>query len=394
MMTFVYIAVAASAISLLALFLLDKLAKARAGRIDVEGSLREILEAKARGEISEAEFARRQAALFETVLAKDGRVRSDKLPALIGVVVLAIVAAASGIYLAGPSTPPIDDKSVLTAWPEEQPATNSGGDLNTVVKRLADKLANDPSNGEGWLLLAKTYGELRNYPEAAEAYAEAAKWLPPDADLLADWVDASVMANGRVWDGETRKRVQRAVALDPQHLKALALAGSEAFDRKDYKGAIGYWKRMSKVATEGSMDRKLAEANIAEAESMLSGRMPAPAEAAPTPSVGGTLSIASSLKRQVSDQDTVFITARKPDGKGPPLAVLRLTAGNLPIDFHLDDSLAILPGQSISGASEVLITAKVSKSGKAEDGPGDVYAVPVKTRVGEQKLRLELSAVR
>src|SRR6185369_13420377 len=63
--------------------------------------------------------------------------------------------------------------------PNATPAT-SAGNLDTAVKKLADKLANDPGNGDGWLLLAKTYSELGRFPEAAAAYEKAAALLPPD----------------------------------------------------------------------------------------------------------------------------------------------------------------------------------------------------------------------
>jgi cytochrome c-type biogenesis protein CcmH/NrfG len=68
-----------------------------------------------------------------------------------------------------------------------------------------------------------------------------------------------------------RDIVKRALAADPKHLKSLALAGSEAFDRSDFKAAIDYWKRMKATAPSGSMDAKLADSNIEEAMSRISG---------------------------------------------------------------------------------------------------------------------------
>lgn len=145
---------------------------------------------------------------------------------------------------------------------------NSGGDLNTMVKRLASKMEKDPNNGEGWLLLARTYNELRQPKEAANAFSKAAALLPPDATMMADWIDARVLSNDRKWDAESKEIISRGLKLDPKHLKLLALAGSEAFERADYAAAISYWKQIQTVAPAGSKDANLAEMNIKEALSL------------------------------------------------------------------------------------------------------------------------------
>lgn len=153
---------------------------------------------------------------------------------------------------------------------------NVGGDLMVMVKRLADKMAKNPEDSEGWLLLARTYSEINQPKEAAKAYAKAAALLPPDATLLADWANMHVVANGGKWDAEARKIVQRALATDAKHLKTLSLAGTEAFDRADYKTAIDFWKRLQAASEVDSMDAKLAESNIQEAKALRSGKKPTP----------------------------------------------------------------------------------------------------------------------
>lgn len=254
---------------------------------DISAALREILLARAAGEISAEEFERRQAALHAALLETPQQNPPSVLrhlrwavPALIAII--AVPPLVLYAFYGKPQEPVITPAPVSMSGlraPEakpqsQQPQANSGGDLNTVVKRLADKMAKDPNNGEGWLLLARTYGELRQPGEAANAYAKAAALLPPDAGSLAEWADARVQANGRKWDDETREIVKRALSADPRHLKALALAGSEAFDRADYKLAVNYWKRMQAAAPAGSMDAKLAEMNIQEANAKLAGKKP------------------------------------------------------------------------------------------------------------------------
>lgn len=407
-MTFVYIVLASIALSLLVLWGLGKYAANKSTavpKVDVAAALRELLLAKAEGRIDQAEFDRQQAALHAAVLdsaqvqSAFSPVLGKKLGLIAGAVV--VVLAAAALWMSTPSTEAPKTASLAepgTMPPLTQtPQASSGGDLNTVVKKLADKMVNDPNNGEGWLLLAKTYSELRRHADADAAYAKASALVALDAQALADWADAHVMTKDRTWDDEGRKIVKRALAADPKHVKSLALAGSEAFSRADYKSAIDFWKRMKAVAAPDSMDGKLADANIAEANAMLSGKKPSAAKTEPAIAVGavaGVVTLNPKLKGKVAPDDTLFVTAKALDGAGAPLAVWRYKGSDFPIEFRLDDSAAIMPGRTISQFSEVLVTAKVSKSGSAESAKGDLVATPVKARLGNTTLVVELNTER
>lgn len=401
-MSLLLIGLASVVVSLLLLFGLEKLISRGGKKSDIAAELRDLLIAKAEGRIDQAEFERQQALLHATVLKSDsGSATRDWTVVLRWAVpALLIVLVAGGLYWGAPtpSGVPASGNDEMAKLPEvkQNAQAGSGGDLNTVAKKLADKMAKDPNNGEGWLLLAKTYTELRRHAEADAAYEKASALVTLDASALADWADARVMTKDRKWDDEARKIVKRAVAADPKHVKALALAGSEAFDRADYKAAIDFWKRMKAAAAPDSMDVKLADANIAEANSMLSGKKPAASAvpAAQIDAVAGTVTLSSKLKGKVGAEDTVFVTAKAPDGSGPPLAVGRFKGKDFPIEFRLDDSAAIMPGRTISQFSEVLVTAKVSKSGTADASKGDILAAPVKAKLGATNLVVELNAER
>lgn len=249
----------------------------------LSGELRQLLLDRADGKIDEAEFERRQVALHASLLEQKPAVGNKKLwwglP-------LAVILVATGLYfstgkqdapevkLPGPMGTRFGSSAPKPATSQGMSPSKNGGDLNTMAKRLNEKLAKDPGNGEGWLLLARTYTELHQPKEAANAYAKAAPLVALDASMLADWADAHVVSHDRKWDAEAKKILQRALEADPKHLKSLALGGSEAFDRADYKAAIAYWKRMKAVAPADSMDAKLADANIHEAEAMISGKKP------------------------------------------------------------------------------------------------------------------------
>ena len=125
-----------------------------------------------------------------------------------------------------------------------------------------------PDDPEGWMLLARSYGALGRYNQAAQAYANAAARLPGDAGLLADYADVLAMAQGRRLQGEPERLIARALEADPNNLKALALAGTAAFEKQDYAGAVRHWERMLPLVPPDSDDARSIQASIAEARSL------------------------------------------------------------------------------------------------------------------------------
>ncbi|HZV55776.1 MAG TPA: tetratricopeptide repeat protein, partial [Rhodocyclaceae bacterium] len=341
------------------------------------------------------EFERRQAALHAELLAPT--VPTEKKPWWPWALGVIIVGAAAGLYAwlgnpAGINTPM--PSPAVTAMPGAGSMTEkpgSGGDLKTMADRLAEKLAKDPNNAEGWTLLAQTYLELRQHKKADEAFAKASSLGTVNAKLLADWADAHVVANNRKWDQTAKDLVARALKADPKSLKALALAGSEAFDRTDYTQAITHWKKMREVAPPGSMDAKLADANIEEATAVMSGKRPT-TPAAGGSSIAGTVVLDPALKGKVAPTDTVFVIARATDGSAPPLAVRRFTAADFPISFSLSDSDAMVPTRTLARFGEAQLTARISKSGNPMPQPDDINSRPLNVKMGAADVRLELPA--
>ena len=289
----------------------------------------------------------------------------------------AIPLLAVGIYLA------LGSPQALGPVPAADPAhQQSAEQIEAMVERLAERLKDDPGNVEGWLLLGRSYGAFGRFKESSEAYARAAKLRPDDAQLLADYADALGMALGRKLEGAPQKLIARALEIDPRNLKALALAGTAAYERKDYNGAAAYWERMLPLVEPDSDDARSIRANVDEARSLAGGREPqkaavdAPAPAAPAAAADarlrGEVRLAPALAEKVSPTDTVFIFARAAQGPQMPLAVLRKQVRDLPVAFALDDSMAMSPALMRSGFAEVVVAARVSKSGDVAAKPGDL----------------------
>ena len=146
-----------------------------------------------------------------------------------------------------------------TAAPAMGSSAPHGTDSDQVasmVDRLAARLKDKPQDAEGWAMLARSYSVLARHADALKAYEKAVALRKDDANLLADYADSLAVQNNRVLAGEPIKLVERALKLEPHNLKALSMAGSEAFDRQDYKKAVQYWQQ---VVEFGALDSPMVQ---------------------------------------------------------------------------------------------------------------------------------------
>jgi len=140
--------------------------------------------------------------------------------------------------------------------------------IDANVSALAERLKANPSDGDGWVMLARSYSSMERFGEAAGAYAKATELKPSDADLWAEYAFASAMASGRQLEGQPMEFVNKALQIDPENLKALQLAGNAAFQKQDYKQAVAYWERVLKKVPAGSEVAQSIQLRIDEAKSL------------------------------------------------------------------------------------------------------------------------------
>jgi len=152
------------------------------------------------------------------------------------------------------------------------PPERSQAQIEANVAKLAERLKSNPSDAQGWAMLARSYSSLEKYGEATGAYAKATELTPKDADLWAEYAFASAMAAGRSLQGKPAELIDRALKADPENAKALQLAGSAAYEAKDYKKAVDYWQRVLKKVPPGSEVAETITARINEAKSLAAGK--------------------------------------------------------------------------------------------------------------------------
>lgn len=277
-----------------------------------------------------------------------------------------------------------------------------------MVEKLAARLKEKPDDAKGWQMLARSYKAFGRFPESAEAYKRAMALTPNDAELMADYADTLGAVNGGDLNGEPLALIQAALKLDPNHQKSLALAGTVAFNNKDFSAAVTYWQRLLKTLPSDSEDADLVGKNIAEAQAALKGApVPAVTQTAASPqtpasavvatsstaSITGIVSLSPALAAKAAPEDTVFIFARAASGPKMPLAILKVQVKDLPKSFSLDDSTAMAPTMKLSNFPEVMVNARVTKSGNATPQSGDLTGTLGPVKVGTQQVKVLIDAV-
>lgn len=293
--------------------------------------------------------------------------------------------------------PPANAISASTSASSDPEVSNDA--MQALLARLAAQLEKAPPGDpatdlQGWTMLARSYAALQRFADADRAYARAIALAPRDAQLLADRADVLVAAQGARAAGEADRLVAQALQIDPDNLKALALAGTAAFERRDFEGARRHWQRARDLAPPhgafaAGLDRSLAEAG---APVPAAASTPVPAATGPA-RITGSVELAAALRAQVAPGDTVFVFARAVDGPRMPLAIVRRRAAELPFDFALDDSLAMSPQSRLSGVARVVVGARISRSGSATPQPGDLRGESGPVAVGSGGLRLTIDSV-
>lgn len=330
--------------------------------------MRELEADLAAGKLAREDYERSRAELesrvLEDVEGREAPIARRGAPLAAAIVGIAVPLVALGVYLAVGTPGAVESRlhgEQITA-----------GQIESMVERLAARLRENPEDADGWKLLGRSYSVLGRFDEAVDAYAKAAVRTPDDAELLVDFADVLAMARGRKLEGEPAKLIERALQIEPNNLKGLALAGTAAFDRGEFALAAGYWERMLPHVPAGSEEANLIRENVAAARERAGGA-PAPSPAATAhPGLRGTVRVASGMAAKISPEDTLFVYARAAGGPPMPLAVLRRRARDLPLEFSLDDSMAMAPGMALSAHPSVVVTARISRSGSATPQPGDL----------------------
>ena len=267
-------------------------------------------------------------------------------------------------------------------------------DVEGLLASLAAKLEKNPDDGAGWVLLGNSYVKIGKYAEAVKAYEQATKKITDNAQLYADYADALAATNDYKLEGLPVELANQALKIDARNIKAKMLLATAAYDRQDYKEAIALWE---KIITELPKEAEIIpdiKAAIAKAQS-LAGETKSTSvqKVAVNAGIRGTVRLSPALTKALDANATLFVFARATQGAPMPIAIVRASAKDLPYQFQLDDTSAIMPSNKLSQADAVVVVARISKSGDAKPQTGDLQGMSAVMKPVGENVEIEINEV-
>ncbi|HEV7489622.1 MAG TPA: c-type cytochrome biogenesis protein CcmI [Rhodanobacteraceae bacterium] len=378
--------------------------------------LRMLDRALASGILEENEYATKRAMLEKKDTTTQSQPASGRrsraaFAALLAVALLLPASALLLYRLVG--TPQALDPANLAPPPG---AEHSAADMENAIAGLAAKLKQNPDDAQGWALLARAYQATDRAAESRDAFKQAHERAPDDADIAVEYAQALAVASlDHRLDGEPRTLLENVLKKDPKNQRALWLIGISDYQSENYANAIATWKTLLPMLAPDSDVARSVRNEIADAEARRDGRAPPEPERAPagatesadqsagspegavadagggpapaqnadsgaaqtaaTPRLTVSVTLDPKLKDKLDSSATLFVFARAASGPPMPLAIKRLKAGELPATVTLDDSMSMMPAMKLSKFAQVVVGARVSKSGNAMPQSGDLQAL-------------------
>jgi cytochrome c-type biogenesis protein CcmH len=307
----------------------------------------------------------------------------QRSPRLAIVLALAIPLAAGGLYWFKGRPAALEPANVA------QPKT-----MEAAVAQLQRALKDEPDTFDNEIVLARSYMAIGKFPEAAQVYARALPKSPDNDDVAVEYAEAQLRASkDRRFPAAAVPLLEKAVDKNPQNQRALFFLGLQRMQAGRPADASAAWERLLPLLAPDAANALRPQV---EAARKAAGLPPLPEAAfAGAPGLDVEVDIDPTLRKEVADGEALFVFARKADGAGPPLAVQRLRAGEWPVRLRLSDADSPMPTGKLSGAAQVVLQARLSRSWNAEGASGDLEADQVTVDTGtHERVRLMISRSR
>ena len=344
--------------------------------------LRELKESKLSGALSDAEYEE-QLADLELALSDDLDIKksiqtlNDQGRWAVYAVILVIPLLATGLYFLLGNYPAVSHTAEMSVDTE----TAKVAEIGKMVNRLAEKMKANPDDGQGWLMLGRSYRALEQYPKAVDALANAYRILGEKPEVMMLYADALASNNDKSLIGQPSDLITKVLTLEPENMEALWLGGMAKAQSGEDQAAYDRWKKLLGLLSPDTEDYKningLLDQLLAENPQIKAGETTNKTTVASVSGVEVTIdvSLADELKASAKAGDIVFIYAQALSGPKMPLAIERKKVSDLPLTVTLNDAMAMMPAMKLSSFPQVKLLARISTSGNAMQQPGDLIGV-------------------
>ena len=325
---------------------------------------------------------------------------------IIGILVVLIISLGGLFMYQGIGTPEAINVPTAAAQQPAQsqdPHASQQMQMDDMVAQLQRRMADNPDDSEGWLILGRTLKTMNRYQEAVTALANANRLSPGVPLIMVELAEAMLFASGQPQvSPQAWELLESAIAINPQQQKGLWLLGmANAQDGNEAKaieiwqnllsqldpesGAAGTVREQIEMAqTRSGLTAPMAAATeVAAAETNPVEAAPAeatPVEAAPVAAAAAefeipvNVSISDELAGTVPGNAILFVFIHPAGGAGMPLAVKRLPASGFPMSLNFSNADLLRPEMSLQDFEQLDISARISITGTVTVSPGDYQA--------------------
>ena len=322
----------------------------------------------------------------------------DRITGVFILLMIPLVGVVSYPYIGTPEA-----LSLYTTTPQQvaqtqQPHSSTGDNVDALVVQLQQRMAENPEDPEGWLILGRTLKTMQRYPEALTALTNANRLVPGTPIIMIELAEAKLYASGTPEiTAEIRQLIESALEIDPTQQKGLWLLGMAAAEYGDHALAIETWQKLldeldpasgsaarvtqqiemaqaslgqtpTDVTEPEATEEKVAEAKVAVVEA------PVATTTVAESGIPVTITISDELASSIPANAALFIFIHPAGGAGMPLAVKRVAARGFPMSLNFSDADLLRPGTSLQDFGQLDISARISIGGIANAASGDVQA--------------------
>lgn len=253
-----------------------------------------------------------------------------------------------------------------------------------LIARLDVQTQNTPDDIEMWYLLGRLNFDLGQFDQAVVGFTQALQLLSVDskqdqAVAMAQLAQAQFFANDRKLDAATESLLKDVLAINPNDETSLGLLGVAAYDSKRYVEAVSYWQRLISMMPVNNPNVAAIQGGINKALQYMSAKERTEIEkqqvVVQPAAIQVTVNVAQNMIPKLPKNADLFVLAKAENGPSMPLAVQRINVKQWPVTVTLDDSMAMMPALRLSQFKNVVITARISKSGVGNAKVGDLQGL-------------------
>lgn len=268
------------------------------------------------------------------------------------------------------------------------------GSIEEAVAALETRLASVPDDAEGWVLLGNSYLSLNRPADSANAFQRGLEVSGGESTAAKlGLAEARIVLDPGSLLGPAGTAIEEVLKLEPRNSKALWYGGMQALARGEPELVRARWQTLLELAPperirqiietqlraleEGGDAGQLPDGVPATAQDRLAADAPAalgreqPGE--PATGIAVRVSVGNALVGRVLPSAPVFVFVREEGATGPPLAVIRRQARDLPLDLRISDADVMLPGRTLDGIKAATLVARIANGGDPIAKPGDLY---------------------